>query len=96
MTERSLLINNIIALAALALVAVILLTIPFRIKKQGREGLKNRGRAFWLREISIFISSIAICILCIFIHFELVPTLVLCACGPLATWAGVQELFPKA
>ena len=33
MTENTLLINNIIGFAALALVAVILITIPFRIKK---------------------------------------------------------------
>ena len=86
---------NYIIYAALFLYLVILISIPFRLKKHGKEGLQNRGRAFWIREISIFISAIAICILCIFIHFELVPTLVLCACGPLASWAGVQELFPK-
>lgn len=96
MTENGLLINTIIALVALGLTLLLLLSIPFRLKKQGTEACQNRGRAFWVREISIFISAIAICILCIFIHFELVPTLVLCACGPLATWAGVQELFPKA
>lgn len=96
MTEKGLLINTIIALVSLGLTALILLSIPFRLKKQGTVACQNRGRAFWIREISIFISAIAICILCIFIHFELVPTLVLCACGPLATWAGVQELFPKA
>ncbi len=95
MTENGLLINTIIALATLGLTLLILLSIPFRLKKQGAEACQNRGRAFWIREISIFISAIVICILCIFIHFELVPTLVLCACGPLATWAGVQELFPK-
>lgn len=95
MTDNGLLINTIIALTALGLTILLLLSIPFRLKKQGSESCRNRGRAFWIREVSIFISAIAICILCIFIHFELVPTLVLCACGPLATWAGLQELFPK-
>lgn len=87
--------SNYIAYAALALYLIILLAIPFLIKKHGTENLKGRDRAFWIREISIFIASPAIIVLCLFIHFEPVPTAALCGCGVLAAWVGVQELFPK-
>ncbi len=96
MTENTLLINNIIGFAALALVVVILITIPFRVKKNGKDSLKGKGGAFWSREIAIFIASILIIVLSIFIHFEIVPTVCLCGCGVIASWIGVQELFPKA
>ncbi len=96
MTENTLLINNIIGFAALALVVVILITIPFRVKKNGKDSLKGKGGAFWAREIAIFIASILIIVLSIFIHFEIVPTICLCGCGVIASWIGVQELFPKA
>ena len=95
MNDQSLLINNIIAGAALFLIAINLCIVPFRIKKQGNEGFKNRGSSFWVREAAIFLASIAICVLCIFIHFEIVPTACLCGCGVLASIVGVQELFPK-
>lgn len=88
--------SNYIAYAALVLYLIVLLTIPFRIKKQGTESLKNRGRAFWLREISIFIAAPAIIVLCLFIHFEPVPTAALCGCGVIGAWVGVQELFSRA
>ena len=88
--------SNYIAYAALVLYLIVLLTIPFRIKKQGTESLKNRGRAFWLREISIFIAAPAIIVLCLFIHFEPVPTAALCGCGVIGAGVGVQELFSRA
>ena len=81
--------------AALALYVIFLLAIPVLIKKHGTENLKGRDRAFWLREVSIFISAPAVIVLCLFIHFEPVPTAALCGCGILATWVGIQELFPK-
>ena len=87
--------SNYIAYAALALYVIFILIIPFLIKKHGTETLKGRGRAFWLREVSIFIAAPAIIVLCLFIHFEPVPTAALCGCGVLATWVGIQELFPK-
>lgn len=95
MTEETLFINNIIVIAALILILLILISIPFRLKKNGGDGLKEKGSGFWTREIAIFLSSIVLVVLCFFIHFELVPTLCLCGCGILATWAGMQELFPK-
>jgi hypothetical protein len=45
-----------------------------------------------VREISIFITAPILIVLCLFIHFEPLPTAALCGCGVLATWAGVQEL----
>ncbi len=87
--------SNYIVYAALALYVIFILIIPFLIKKHGMETLKGRGRAFWLREVSIFIAAPAIIVLCLFIHFEPVPTAALCGCGVLATWVGIQELFPK-
>ena len=95
MTEKTLLINNIIVIAALILIALILISIPFRLKKNGKGGLKEKDRGFWIREIGIFLSSFVLVLLCFFIHFELVPTVCLCGCGILATWIGMQELFPK-
>ena len=94
MNNQSLLVNNRIAGVALFLIAVILISIPFRIKKQGSDGLKNRGSSFWVREVAIFIAAITISVLCIFIHFEIVPTACLCGCSVLASIVGVQELFP--
>ncbi len=88
-------VSNYIAYAAIALYVVLVATIPFRIKKHGKEGLKNRGRSFWIREVSIFIAAPAIIVLCLFIHFEPIPTAALCGCGVLGAWAGVQELFPR-
>ena len=96
MDESSLLINNIIAFVSLGLIALILLSIPVQIKRKGSEGFKGKGSGFWIREVLIFISSIILNILCIFIHFEIVPTICLCGCGVMASWVGVQELFPKA
>ena len=87
--------SNYIVYAALILFAAELISIPFRIKKHGKECLQNRGRAFWIRELSIFIAAPAIIVLCLFIHFEPLPTAALCGCGVLGAWAGVQELFPK-
>jgi L-asparagine transporter-like permease len=95
MTENTLFINKIISIAALLIIAGILISIPFRLKKNGTESLKEKGAGFWTREIAIFVSSIVIVVLSFFIHFELVPTICLCGCGVLATWAGMQELFPK-
>ena len=84
--------SNYIAYAAILLYIIIIFTIPFRIKKHGKESLQGRGRAFWVREISIFITAPILIVLCLFIHFEPLPTAALCGCGVLATWAGVQEL----
>ncbi len=84
--------SNYIAYAAILLYIIIIFTIPFRIKKHGKESLQGRGRSFWIREVSIFIAAPAIIILCLFIHFEPIPTAALCGCGVLGAWAGVQEL----
>ncbi len=88
--------SNLIVYIALALYVILLLTIPFRIKKHGKEALQGRGRAFWIREISILITAPLIIVLCLFIHFEPLPTAALCGCGVLGAWAGLQEFFPKA
>ena len=93
--ETTLLVNGIIAGVALFLIAVILVVILIRAKKQGTESLKGHDRSFWVREVAIFVASILIPVLCIFIHFELVPTIFLCGCGVIASWVGMQELFPK-
>lgn len=77
---------------ALILYVIVMASISFRIKKHGKESLQNRGRAFWIREISIFIAAPALIVLCLFIHFEPLPTVALCGCGVLGAWAGVQEL----
>ena len=94
-TEVNLLLNNIIAGVALFLIAVILILFLIRIKKQGNEGFKDREKSFWVREVAIFIASILIPVLSIFIHFELIPTIFLCGCGVIASWIGMKELFPK-
>ena len=86
--------SNYIVYAAFVLYAAVLISIPFRIKRQGKEGLKDRSRSFWIREVTIFIAGAAIIVLCLFIHFEPVPTAALCGCGVLGAWAGVQDLFP--
>ena len=88
-------ISNFIVYICLALYLVVLITIPFRIKKHGKEALQGRGAAFWAREAAIFIAAPAIIVLCLFIHFEPIPTAALCGCGVLGAWVGVQELFPK-
>ncbi len=85
-------LSNYIVYIALVLYIVVLVIIPFRIKKHGKESLQGRGRVFWVREISIFITAPLLIVLCLFIHFEPLPTAALCGCGVLATWAGVQEL----
>ena len=87
-------ISNYIVYIALVLYAVVLITIPFRIKKHGTEGFKDRGRSFWAREVAIFIAAAAIIVLCLFIHFEPLPTGALCGCGVLGEVVAVQELFP--
>ena len=87
--------SNYIVYASLALYLVIIFSIPFRIKKDGKEGFLNRGRSFWIREISIFLASPAIILLCLFIHFESIPTAALCGCGVLGSLVAMQELFPK-
>ena len=88
--------SNYIVFAALALYAAVLISIPFRIKKNGNEGVKNRDRAFWIREAAILLAALAIIVLCFFIHFEPLPTAALCGCGVLGAVVAVQELFPKA
>ena len=91
--ETTLLVNGIIAGAALFLIAVILVVVLIRAKKQGSEAFKDREKSFWVREVAIFVAAILIPVLCIFIHFELIPTLFLCGCGVIASWIGMQELF---
>ena len=86
--------SNYIAFAALALYVVVLISIPFRIKKSGSEGFKNRGRGFWVREAAILLAGAAIIVLCLFIHFEPLPTAALCGCGVLGAVVAIQELFP--
>ena len=88
-------LSNYIVYIALVLYIVVLAVIPFRIKKHGKESLQGRGRAFWVREVSIFIAAPILIVLCLFIHFEPLPTAALCGCGVLGAWAGVQELFPR-
>jgi len=88
-------LSNYIVYAALALYVAVLISIPFRIKRNGTEGLKERGRAFWFREAAIFAAGAVIIVLCLFIHFEPLPTAALCGCGVLGAVVAVQELFPK-
>ena len=87
-------LSNYIVIAALILYAAVLISIPFRIKKSGTEGLKNQGRAFWVRQAAILLAGVAIIVLCLFIHFEPMPTAALCGCGVLGAVVAVQELFP--
>ena len=87
-------LSNYIVFVALALYAAVLISIPFRIKKSGTEGLKNQGRAFWVRQAAILIAGVSIIVLCLFIHFEPMPTAALCGCGVLGAVVAVQELFP--
>ena len=87
-------LSNYIVYAALILYAIVLISIPFRIKKSGTEGFKNRGRAFWVRQAAILLAGAAIIVLCLFIHFEPMPTAALCGCGVLGAVVAVQELFP--
>lgn len=87
--------SNYAVFAALALYIVVMISIPFRIKKNGREGFAGKDRSFWIREILIFTGSPLLIILCLFVHFELVPTIALCGCGVLAAFAATQELFSK-
>ena len=87
-------LSNYIVYAALVLYAAVLISIPFRIKKSGTEGLKGRGRAFWVRQAAILLAGVAIIVLCLFIHFEPLPTAALCGCGVLGAVVAVQELFP--
>ena len=89
------LFSNYIVFVALALYAAVLISIPFRIKKSGKEGFKNRGRAFWVRQTAILLAGVAIIVLCLFIHFEPLPTAALCGCGVLGAVVAVQELFTK-
>ena len=84
--------SNYIVYAALALYVIVLLTIPFRIKKHGTQSLKGRGAAFWIKQAAIFLAAAAIIVLCRFIHFEPVPTAALCGCGVLGAWVATQEL----
>ena len=88
-------LSNYIVIAALILYAAVLISIPFRIKKSGTEGLKGRGRTFWVRQAAILLAGVAIIVLCFFIHFEPLPTAALCGCGVLGAVVAVQELFTK-
>lgn len=87
--------SNYIVIAALILYMVVLISIPFRIKKHGSEGCKNRGKGFWVREIAILLAAATIIVLCLFIHFEPLPTAALCGCGVLGAVVAVQELLTK-
>ena len=87
--------SNYIVYIALVLYAAVLISIPFRIKKNGSEGCKNRGKGFWVREAAILLAGVAIIVLCFFIHFEPLPTAALCGCGVLGAVVAVQELFIK-
>ena len=84
--------------AAMILYVIIMVSIPFRLKKQDedfRRKVKEQGSAFWIREVSIFILAASIIVLCLFIHFEVIPTIVLCGCGVIGAYMAVQELFLK-
>ena len=81
--------NLIISAVAGLLYLAVLISIPFRIKKNGSG---SRGKSFWLREIAIFVLSAVIIVLCAFISFGTVGNLVLCACGVLGSVIAAREL----
>ena len=97
-------LNVIISAVAGLLYAVVLISIPFRIKKYGKRqkstdegsdsgaGAQGNEKMFWLREISIFVMSAVIIALCAFLNFGMVGNIVLCGCGVLGAAIAAKEL----
>ncbi|MCR4736165.1 MAG: hypothetical protein K5829_14300 [Treponema sp.] len=88
-------VNLITAICAFALMAIDLISLIFRLKA-GKDNVKTeRTKAFWSREISIFICAPLLPLLCIFIDLGLIGTIAICACSVLAVEIAIQELVGK-
>ncbi len=84
-------INVYISIGAAVLYVLVLISIPFRIKKYGRREKGDDEKNFWIREIFIFILSAAIIALCAFISFGTVGNVVLCGCGVMGAVIAAKE-----
>lgn len=79
---------------SVALYFCFLIMIPFGLKKHGTEHLKDRPKSFWVREVLIYITALALIILCYFIRYNLVSNICLNGCGVLGSYLATQELLP--
>lgn len=79
-----------IPLIAAILYVVCLISIPFQIKKYGKKEITDK-KAFWPRQIGIFVSSAAIIVLCFFMYFGIAGHIALCACGVMGCFIATKE-----
>ena len=90
--------NVIISAIAAFLYVVVLISIPFRIRKNAKdqknqeESEEKKDKMFWLREITIFVMSAVIIGLCALLSFGTVGNIVLCGCGVLGAVIATREL----
>lgn len=83
--------NTTIAITALILYAICLVSIPFQIKKYGKKEIEGLKGKFWGRQIGIFVFALAIIVLCLFISFGTAGNIALCACGVLGCYIATKE-----
>ncbi len=88
-------INVIISGVAAVLYVAVLISIPFRIKKNGRRTKSDDEKMFWLREIAIFVMSVVIIGLCAVLNFGTIGNVVLCGCGVMGSVIAARELYGK-
>ena len=88
-------INVYISIGAAVLYVLVLISIPFRIKKYGRREKGDNEKLFWIREIAIFILSAAIIALCAFLDFGIPGTIALCGCGVLGAYSATKMLLTQ-
>ena len=88
-------INVYISIGAAVLYVLVLVSIPFRIKKYGRREKGDNEKLFWIREIAIFILSAVIIGLCAFLDFGTVGDVVICGCGVLGAYSATKMLLTQ-
>lgn len=84
--------NYYIAAIALVLYILVLLSIPFRIKKYGPRDKAEKDKKFWYRQVSIFAFSLVLILLLFRLDFGLVSNIVLCGCGVMGAYMASKEM----
>lgn len=87
--------NNYIAIFALVLYIAVLISIPINISKKGKREVAQNQKSFLIREVLIFIFTLALIVLCFFIEFGLMSDVILNGCAVIGAFIASKELYQK-
>lgn len=85
--------NVIVSIISLVLYFAVVISIPFKINKYGKNDKTQNENSFLTREILIFVFSFILCLLCMRFEFGITGDVVLCGCGVLGAYIAGRELY---